>query len=143
MTLVNCTLLAIPVHTAIAISISIPPWLYHAIDKIKRSFIWTGSENAHGGPCLVAWRKVARPRELGGLGVVDLVTMGYALRLRWEWLERADPSRTWVPTPHPRKEQFVQCLKCPFWFRSVMAGRLGSGKIVGSMAPSSSSLRQK
>jgi hypothetical protein len=41
----------------------------------------------------VAWAEVTRPTELRGLGVIDLTTLGYALRLRWEWLARAEPDR--------------------------------------------------
>jgi hypothetical protein len=44
-----------------------------------------------GGRCIVAWSKITRPRDLGGLGVLDLATMGYALRLRWAWLSRVEP----------------------------------------------------
>jgi hypothetical protein len=36
---------------------------------------------------------VARPLELGGLGVLNLTMMGYALMLRWECLARTDPDR--------------------------------------------------
>jgi hypothetical protein len=32
-----------------------------------------------GGRCLVTWSKVTRPAELGGMGVLDLTTLGYAL----------------------------------------------------------------
>jgi hypothetical protein len=51
------------------------------MDKIRCDFIWTGTDTTLGGQCLVAWSKVARPVELGGLGVLDLTTLGYALRL--------------------------------------------------------------
>jgi hypothetical protein len=37
---VNSTLPAIPVHAAVVVAAT--PWLYQAIDKIRRSFIWTG-----------------------------------------------------------------------------------------------------
>jgi hypothetical protein len=42
---------------------------------------------------MVAWSRVTRPVELGGLGVLDLETLGYALRLQWSWLARVDPAR--------------------------------------------------
>lgn len=29
------------------------------------------------------------PQELGGLGILDLKTFGYALRARWVWLQRS------------------------------------------------------
>jgi hypothetical protein len=31
-----------------------------------------GAKNVHGGPCLVAWNKVASPKEYGGLGIPNL-----------------------------------------------------------------------
>jgi hypothetical protein len=34
---------------------------------------------------------VAWPSELGQLGVLDLATLGYALRLRWEWSQCTEP----------------------------------------------------
>jgi hypothetical protein len=42
---------------------------------------------------MVAWSRVTRPDELGGLEVLDLETLGYVLRLRWSWLARVDPDR--------------------------------------------------
>jgi hypothetical protein len=49
--LVKSTLSAIPVHTAIAISVS--PSIYRAIDKLQCSFISTDSDAVCGGRCLV------------------------------------------------------------------------------------------
>jgi hypothetical protein len=46
-----------------------------------------------------AWSRVTRHAELGGLGVIDLTTLGYALRLRWEWLAKTNPSRLWAALP--------------------------------------------
>jgi hypothetical protein len=48
---------------------------------------------------MVAWPKVTRPVELGELGVLDLATLRHALRLRWAWLARVDPIRTWTALP--------------------------------------------
>uniref|UniRef100_A0A0A8Y8F8 Uncharacterized protein n=1 Tax=Arundo donax TaxID=35708 RepID=A0A0A8Y8F8_ARUDO len=33
--------------------------------------------------------------DMGGLGLFDLNVFGWALRMRWLWLNRAEPSRTW------------------------------------------------
>jgi hypothetical protein len=79
-TLVKAILSAIPIH--VAITVEIAPTIYKAIDKLRRAFIRTGSSTTSGGCCLVTWPKVARPQELNGLGVLDLVTLGYALRIR-------------------------------------------------------------
>jgi len=42
---------------------------------------------------------VCRPTCLGGLGILDLRYFGFALRLRWEWLGRTDPTRCWGSLP--------------------------------------------
>lgn len=44
----------------------------------------------------MSWTRVYGLTCLGGLGVVDLRFFGYALRLRWEWLRRAEPDQCWV-----------------------------------------------
>jgi hypothetical protein len=54
----------------------------------------------------VAWSRVTRPQELGGLGVLDLTTLGYVLQLRWSWLARTDPGLSWSALP-AREEPLV------------------------------------
>ena len=54
----------------------------------------TGKGN--GGNCLVAWEKVQRPFEYGGLGIHNLEFFGWALRIRWLWAQKTDPSRPWA-----------------------------------------------
>ena len=39
------------------------------------------------------------PPDLGSLGIVDLQKFGFALRMRWLWLRRVDPSRPWFCLP--------------------------------------------
>lgn len=39
---------------------------------------------------------VQRPLEYGGLGIHNLETFGWALRIRWFWDMKTDPSRPWV-----------------------------------------------
>lgn len=53
-------------------------WAIKCIDKIRRSFLWKGSENANGGHYLVNWRRVARPKQLGGL---EYITWNFLDRL--------------------------------------------------------------
>jgi hypothetical protein len=53
---------------------------------------------------MVAWKSVTQPIVLGGLGILDLTTLGYALRLWWECLARVEPSHIWVGlTTKPEK----------------------------------------
>lgn len=71
-------------------------WARKKIDKIRRSFLWKGEDNANGGHCLVNWPTVTRPKDLGGLGVPDLDKFGRALRLRWLWQEWVEDSKPWL-----------------------------------------------
>src|SRR6185437_4755948 len=37
-----------------------------------------------------------RPLDLGGLGIINLETMGWALQMRWLWIEKTKPDRPWA-----------------------------------------------
>jgi hypothetical protein len=87
-TLAKATMSAIPTHMSIALCLS--PWAVDTIDKLRRAFVWSGSESVGGGRCKVAWETVCRPRDLGGLGVSDLRRAGIALRVCWEWKARTE-----------------------------------------------------
>jgi hypothetical protein len=92
--LIKTTLAAIPVYTVM--SQELAAWLIQAFTKIFKAFLWTSIEVVESSKCLVAWSRVQRPLQLGGLGVPDLRVMGRALRLRWLWLQRVDQENPWV-----------------------------------------------
>jgi len=83
----------------VAMATDLPPWDFKAIDKIRRAFLWKGRREAKGGHCLIGWPKVGRSRELGGLGIADLKSLGIALRARWPWLKRSAPNKPWANLP--------------------------------------------
>lgn len=85
----------------VATAMDLPPWCLKAIDKIRRNFLWRGRKEANGGHCLIAWPKVSRPKDLGGLGILDLQRFGWALRVRWLWLGKTEPERPWSTFPVP------------------------------------------
>jgi hypothetical protein len=73
-------------------------WLIKQIDRLRRSFLWKGEEpeKVNGGHCLVNWPTVCTPKEMGGLGILDLERLARALRLRWCWYQWKHEERPWV-----------------------------------------------
>jgi hypothetical protein len=70
--LVKVVLTAAPIYHIIALNL--PKWFFKAIDKKRRGFLWKGHDRANGGNCQVAWEKVQRPLEYGGLGIHNLTS---------------------------------------------------------------------
>jgi hypothetical protein len=52
---------------------------------------------------------VTRPPELGGLEILDLTTLGYALRMCWLWLACTNPDRCWSALPQ-KEERLVRAM---------------------------------
>jgi hypothetical protein len=89
----------------IAMAVDLPSLMVKDIDKIRKGFLWRGRKNVVGGHCAVAWGRVCRPRELGGLGIFSITALGWALKMRWAWLQKTEPNRPWssLPLYVPRK----------------------------------------
>ena len=118
----------------ILLALELPPCVLKAIDKIRRGFLWKGRKDARGH-CLLAWPKVTRPFCLGGLGISDLQKLGWALKLRWLWLQKTEPEKAWVffpvqaqPQVHSFFEMAVQTVigngkNTRFWTDSWLLGQ--------------------
>jgi hypothetical protein len=97
--MVRFVLSAIPVY--LLIDLNVPKWFIKAIDKFRKGFLWKGQAQANGGCCLVAWVKVTRPLDLGGLGFPNLEVMAWALQLRWQWFKKTRADRPWTDLELP------------------------------------------
>lgn len=73
--MVRSVLSVIPAYLLIAIDV--PKWVIKKIGKIRRAFLWKGRKEVNGGSCLVAWEKMTRPLDLGGLGIPNLHILGW------------------------------------------------------------------
>ncbi|KAM0849346.1 hypothetical protein ACQ4PT_053786 [Festuca glaucescens] len=94
--LIKSVITSIPIYLSIAMEL--PAWLLQFLEKRIRAFFWKGSEAVSGGHCLVAWDQVCQPVEYGGLGVLNLKLIGFALRAHWLWLRRMRRGR-WTDLP--------------------------------------------
>lgn len=63
----------------------LPPWATKAIDKILS-------------------------HELGGIGISDLKSLGWALQVRWLWLQKTEPYKPWSPL----RSQTSSCVQSLF-----------------------------
>ncbi|XP_068497985.1 uncharacterized protein [Phaseolus vulgaris] len=62
--------------------------------RIQRDFLWGwGSEGRK--IAWTSWEKVCKPRELGGLGIIDLKTFNVALLGKWIWRLGSDKDGLW------------------------------------------------
>lgn len=91
--LVKAVLSSVPIYLMLALEL--PKWGFKATDK-RRGFLWKGQGDANGGTCLVSREFVQRPLQYGGLGILNLEMLGWALRVRWLWLQKTDASRPWA-----------------------------------------------
>jgi hypothetical protein len=89
--LTKVTLSSMSTHVAIAVAL--PAWAIRAIDKKRRAFLWKGTDMVRGGHCPITWDRVCSPKTYGGLSLPNLTFFGYALRLRWEWMRRVQPTK--------------------------------------------------
>lgn len=91
------TLSAMPVHTLKTIKQA--NWMILAIDKTRRGFFWAGEHTTSRGQCTMAWQRITRPLQYGGLRITDLQIQGRALNIKWLWLQRTDATKPWAGLP--------------------------------------------
>jgi hypothetical protein len=74
-------------------------WATEEIDRRRGAFLWVRTDTVSGGSYRIAWPIICAPKDHGGLGLLGLRILGYALRLWWEWMRRTEPNSTWAALP--------------------------------------------
>jgi hypothetical protein len=92
--LVKSVLTSIAVYYITILNIPIEVLL--KIDSIRRAFLWVACDKVTGRKCKVNWETVCKPKDCGGLGILNLVKFALALRIRWLWHEWDEDPKTWV-----------------------------------------------
>ena len=65
---------------------SIPSYIIRRLDRMRRAFLWSGEDTTTNGKYLLNWNLVCRPKELGGMGITNLLVMlNRVLLSKWWW----------------------------------------------------------
>lgn len=93
--LLNSILSALPMHYMSVMRL--PEWVITEIDRIRRRFLWKGANEQAKGYNLVDWEVVCQPKNIGGLGVLDMKVFNQALLLKWMWMWAKHDHKMWKP----------------------------------------------
>lgn len=93
--------------------------------KIMRTFLWGGTEGANK-IAWVKWDTVCKPKELGGLGLMDWDVFNKALLGKWRWRLLVDHQSVWgrvvrakykIPTQF---DQVIEAGNCSSWWKDII-----------------------
>jgi hypothetical protein len=80
---IGCALLAQSTLSTILVHVSIcccpSAWATEEIDRRRRAFLWVGTDTISGGSYQIMWPIVCAPKDHGGIDILDLRILGYAL----------------------------------------------------------------
>jgi len=105
---------------------------FQALDKVRSRFFWQGT-NKKRKYHMVKWEALARPKEWGGLGFLEVKTMNICLLAKW--LERLEVEEGSLCVKLLRKKylgnrsifQITRTSGSQFW-RGLLAIKIGSNE---------------
>lgn len=122
--LVNSVLSALP--TFYMCSLKLPPQVIKQIDIYRKHCLWSNGDIKIKGKCLATWETACKPKNQGGLGIIDIKSQNNALLLKHldKFYNQADipwVSLTWSKfysntqtPPHARSPVGS------FWWKDIM-----------------------
>jgi hypothetical protein len=63
-------------------SLKVPITIFIHFEKSGRQFLWADKADKIQGKCLASWEMICRPKDQGGLGVLDLRLQNKALLIK-------------------------------------------------------------
>lgn len=91
-TLINSVLNSIPLYYLSFYKA--PKVVIKSLIKIQRNFLW-GINEVDRGMYWVAWDKICKPKEEGGLGVKNIELFNVALLAKWKWRILSEEDAPW------------------------------------------------
>lgn len=72
----------------------LPEGVHKKMDGVRATFLWQGTENKlryH----MAKWEMVSRPKDQGGLGIINTMIMNECLLVKWIWKIHQEPDQLW------------------------------------------------
>jgi hypothetical protein len=120
--LVNSVLSSLPTHYML--TLRLPPGIIAVLDRARRHCLWRKKDN-HRVNSLAAWDMICKPKNKGGLGIINLQIQNSALLLKHlhkfynhediPWVHFVRDAYYYQSVPH------VLVLFGSFWWRSVIS----------------------
>jgi hypothetical protein len=87
------------------------------MDTHRAGFLWSGDRDANKKKNhMVAWPVVCLPKDLGGVGVLDLDIMNISLLSKWLWKLFNDKGEWQIVLTHGQKKK--NCANLQIYFES-------------------------
>ena len=80
LTYVNSVVASMPIFAMCSLKVHVT--ILDHVDKSSRNFLWYGNEINKGGKCLASWEMICKPKQQGGLGVLNLREQNKALLIK-------------------------------------------------------------
>jgi len=68
--------------------------IHKKMDSIRAKFLWQGAEEKFTYH-MAKWEMVARPKDQGGLGIINTKLMNECLLVKWIWKIMQEPNELW------------------------------------------------
>jgi len=73
-------------------------WLQEGVHKkmggIRTNFLWQGTEEKFRYH-MTKWKMVSRPKDHGGVGIINIKIMNECLLVKWIWNIHQEPDELW------------------------------------------------
>lgn len=82
-------------HNLLDTSVSLPKKVIHHIEGLCRNLLWNGKEErSYKAP--VAWEKLCKPKNSGGLNIIELLHWNIATLEKLLWKIQSKADKLWV-----------------------------------------------
>ncbi|KAJ3686366.1 hypothetical protein LUZ61_015530 [Rhynchospora tenuis] len=134
--LLNSCLSSLPVYYMSVFKFPIS--VIHKIDRLRRDFLWHGNHLGQRKLSIVPWDMVIKPKQCGGLGVIDLKAFNSTLLSKWLWKWLTPAQSLWKlqlsalyqhqPAVYP-KHSVIQAslIQASFLFQCAFSFSVGNG----------------